>query len=71
VSNDGFVLRIPGTETAMTDETKDVEEQRAATREQLAQGTALEDEQAADEASLAPPGHLGERMNEAERRERL
>jgi hypothetical protein len=55
----------------MSDETKDVEEQRAETRAQLAEDTALADEQAVDEASLAPPGHLGERMNEAERRERL
>jgi hypothetical protein len=55
----------------MTDQTKDPEEQRAATREQLADDAALADEQATDEASLAPPGHLGERMNEAERREKL
>jgi hypothetical protein len=55
----------------MTDETKDVEEQRAASREQLAQDASLAEEQAVDEATLAPPGHLGERMNEAERREKL
>ena len=55
----------------MSDETKDVEEQRAAAREQLPEDQELADEQATDEASLAPPGHLGERMNEAERRERF
>ena len=66
-----MIRRIPGTETDMTDETKEVEEQRAAMREELAKDATLEDEQAADEASLAPPGHLGERMNEPERRERL
>jgi hypothetical protein len=55
----------------MSDQTKDPEEQRAAMREELAEDTKLADEQAADEASLAPPGHLGERMNERERGERL
>ena len=55
----------------MADETKDVEEQRAATREQLAHDARATDEEAVDEATLAPPGHLGERMNEAERREKL
>ena len=52
----------------MTDHTKDIEEQRAQIREQLPEDTEVDEEQAADEASLAPPGHLGERMNE--RRER-
>ena len=55
----------------MTDQTKDPEEQRAAMREELAEDTKLADEQATDEASLAPPGHVGERMNEGERREKL
>ena len=55
----------------MSDETKDVEEQRAATREQIAADETLADEQATEEASFAPPGHLGERMTEAERREKL
>lgn len=54
----------------MDDQAKDVEEQRAATREELSNDSELADEQATDEASLAPPGHLGERMNEAERSER-
>ena len=54
----------------MADHTKDVEEQRAQIREQLPADAQLEDEQATDEASLAPPGHLGERMNEREPRER-
>ena len=57
-----------GTETGMTDHSKDVEEQRAQIREQLPEDTETEEEQAVDEASLAPPGHLGERMQEAERR---
>jgi hypothetical protein len=55
----------------MTEHSDDPTEQRAAMREELANETAQTDEEAADEASLAPPGHLGERMNEAERRERL
>jgi hypothetical protein len=55
----------------MGEHSKDVEEQRAAMREELPNDTEAMDEEATDEASLAPPGHLGERMNEAERRERL
>jgi hypothetical protein len=55
----------------MTDHPKDVEEQRAAIREELADDGDLAEQEATDEASLAPPGHLGERMNEPERRERL
>lgn len=54
----------------MSDHSKDVEEQRAAIREELAADAELADETATDEASLAPPGHLGERMSEPERRER-
>jgi hypothetical protein len=53
----------------MSDQTKDPEE-RARMREELAEDTKLADEQAVEEASLAPPGHLGERMNESERRDR-
>ena len=48
----------------MSEHAKDPVEQRAQMREQLASDTRLEDEEAVDEASLAPPGHLGERMNE-------
>jgi hypothetical protein len=55
----------------MNEKPEDVEEQRAAIREELANDAQLADEEATDEASLAPPGHLGERMNEAERRERF
>jgi hypothetical protein len=55
----------------VSDDSKDVEERRAAIREELANDSELADEEATDEASLAPPGHLGERMNEAERRGRL
>jgi len=55
-------------ETAVADHTKDVEEQRAEIRDQLPEDTQTEEEQAVDEASLAPPGHLGERMQERERR---
>jgi hypothetical protein len=57
-------------ETAMSDQSKDTEEQRAAMREELANDSELTDEEATEEASFAPPGHLGERMNEPERRER-
>jgi hypothetical protein len=55
----------------MTDRTKDTDEQRAAMREELAADNTLADDEVVDEASLAPPGHLGERMNEGERRERI
>ena len=48
----------------MADHTKDVEEQRAKIREQLPETAEAEEEEKVDEASLAPPGHLGERMNE-------
>jgi hypothetical protein len=54
----------------MSDHSKDTEEQRAAIREELADDSELAEEQATEEASFAPPGHLGERMNERERRER-
>jgi hypothetical protein len=54
----------------MSSHSDDPVEQRAAMREELAQTSELADEEATDEASLAPPGHLGERMNEAERREK-
>jgi hypothetical protein len=56
----------------MTDDhTNDAEAKRAGIREELGKDEELEDELATDEASFAPPGHLGERMNEAERRERF
>jgi hypothetical protein len=55
----------------MADDPKDVEHRRATMREELADNSELADEEARDEASFAPPGHLGERMTEAERRERL
>lgn len=56
----------------MKNEAKDPEEQRAATREELASDPEVDEEQTADDATLfAPPGHLGERMNEGERREKL
>jgi hypothetical protein len=55
----------------MSGHERDVEEQRATMREELAGEAAQSDEEVVDEASLAPPGHLGERMNEAERRERF
>jgi hypothetical protein len=55
----------------MSEHSKDPVEERASIREQLAEDTKLADEEAVDEATLAPPGHLGERMNEAERREKL
>jgi len=64
-----MIQDIPGSKTTMADHKTDVEEQRAQLREQLSANTKLDKEQAADEASLAPPGHLGERMNEGERRE--
>ena len=52
----------------MADHSKDVEEQRAQIREKLPEDPEAEEEQAVDDASLAPPGHLGERMQESERR---
>jgi hypothetical protein len=55
----------------MSDHSRDAEEERAAIREELSEDSQLADEEAIDEASFAPPGHLGERMREAERRERL
>jgi hypothetical protein len=58
-------------ETGMSDHSKDPVEERAAIREQMSDEAGLADEEAADEATLAPPGHLGERMNEGERREKL
>jgi hypothetical protein len=51
----------------MTDHTKDVEEQRAQIREELSDDNRQADDQDAKEATLAPPGHVGERMNERER----
>jgi hypothetical protein len=54
----------------MEDHTQDVEQQRAQMREQLSEDSSAEEEETVDEASLAPPGHLGERMLEGERRER-
>ena len=48
----------------MSEHMDDPVEERAKIREQLPADTQLEDEEAADEATLAPPGHLGERMNE-------
>jgi hypothetical protein len=55
----------------MTDRPPDPEHERARMREQLpAQSDEREEEEARDEASLAPPGHLGERMLEGERSER-
>jgi hypothetical protein len=54
----------------MAEERKEPEEERAEIRKQLSDDTQLDADQATDEASLAPPGHLGERMNEPERRER-
>jgi hypothetical protein len=54
----------------MTKHSSDPEEERAALREELGSDDELADELATEEASFAPPGHLGERMNEAERRER-
>jgi hypothetical protein len=55
----------------MTDRRPDPEQERARIREQLpAQSDEREEEEARDEASLAPPGHLGERMLEGERSER-
>jgi hypothetical protein len=48
----------------MSEHANDPTEERAKIREQLPEDTQLEDDQAVDEASLAPPGHLGERMNE-------
>ena len=56
--------------TAMSEHSHDPVEERAAMREQLAADPQLEDDETVDEASLAPPGHLGERMKEGERRER-
>jgi hypothetical protein len=55
----------------MSEHSKDPAEERAAIREELSGDAALDDDEATDEATLAPPGHLGERMNEGERRERL
>ena len=52
----------------MSEHGTDPVEERAKIREQLPADTQLDEEQAADEASLAPPGHLGERMNERETR---
>ena len=57
-----------GTETAMADHTQDAEEKRAKIREQLSEPPEAEEEEQRDEASLAPPGHLGERMNEGDRK---
>lgn len=65
-SNDAFALRIPRYVPSMSEHGSDPVEERAKMREQLPADTQLEEEQAADEASLAPPGHLGERMNERE-----
>ena len=56
-----------GTETVVTDQTKDVEEERAQIQKQLSETPEVDEDEAVDEASLAPPGHLGERMNERER----
>ena len=48
----------------MTDHTQDVEEQRAQIQKQLSDQPDVEEDKAVDEATLAPPGHLGERMND-------
>jgi hypothetical protein len=48
----------------MEDHTQDVEAERARIREQQAETPEVEEEEKLDEASLAPPGHLGERMND-------
>jgi len=52
----------------MTDHTQDVEEKRAQIREQLSEPPEAEEDERRDEASLAPPGHLGERMKEGDRK---
>jgi len=52
----------------MADHTQDAEEKRAKIREQLSEPPEAEEEEQRDEASLAPPGHLGERMNEGDRK---
>jgi hypothetical protein len=62
-------LAFLGTETAMADHKQDVEEQRAQIQERLSDPPEAEEDERRDEASLAPPGHLGERMNENERRD--